>query len=55
MITRSFVGSHTEVLHEQDPEKRPIFRPDAAAKAAKETWTRKAQTLVFSLCLVCED
>lgn len=35
---RSFVGSHTEVLHEQDPEKRPIFRPDAAAKAAKETW-----------------
>ena len=24
-----------EVLHEQDPEKRPIFRPEAAAKAAK--------------------
>jgi len=28
--------SSSAVLHEQDPEKRPIFRPDAAAKAAKE-------------------
>lgn len=30
------LGLETKVLHEQDPEKRPIFRPDAAAKAAKE-------------------
>jgi len=28
--------SSSAVLHEQDPEKRPIFRPEAAAKAAKE-------------------
>jgi len=28
--------SSSAVLHEQDPEKRPIFRPDAAVKAAKE-------------------
>ncbi|CAJ1391852.1 unnamed protein product [Effrenium voratum] len=28
--------SSSAVLHEQDAEKRPIFRPEAAAKAAKE-------------------
>ena len=26
--------SSSAVLHEQDPEKRPIFRPEAAAKAS---------------------
>jgi len=28
--------SSSAVLHEQDPEKRPIFRPEAAAKASQE-------------------
>ena len=50
-----------EVLHEQDPEKRPIFRPEAAAKAAKARGTLMSEescgrnTHGFSSCLQRHD
>lgn len=40
-VTHNRRFSKHEVLHEQDPEKRPIFRPDAAAKAAKEKFLQQ--------------
>lgn len=42
-----------EVLHEQDPEKRPIFRPEAAAKAAKARRTLMTVFPVASRDMIC--